>query len=272
VPSPRRSTTPSPRGFTVIELLLALALAAVITTAAFSLFMLLGATDRRLAVRFDEDADLSIAQQVIRRAMGSLVAARPREPSPTDRPAPKDGEEADGPDTEARERARSELEELIGTVTGDEAFARSLTENISIDRPNFELYFDTTGPGIQPVLEVKVMESPVPPAAPLDSAAAAVEQFLPVRGVFETVQTGEGLVLQWRQLEPPGPPTVLLRRLAAVEWFVLPRARHGKKWTDVHAAYIQEWYPVAVRLVLWTESGTHVDWLFDTAVTTPEWQ
>ncbi len=122
---------------------------------------------------------------------------------------------------------------------------------------------------VLPALEVKVMESPVPPPSDAWEASEVlgVEQFLPVRGVFETLVLEDGLALQWRPINPPAAPTLLIRDLAAIEWYCLP---HKEDWVDVYAAYLQRSFPAGVRLVMWTNNGTHVDWFFDTATTTPE--
>jgi prepilin-type N-terminal cleavage/methylation domain-containing protein len=257
-------------GFTVIELVLALALSGIVVLSALSVFWMMVSNDARSAKRFDDQGDLIVTQTVVRRAMGSLIAAKPRDPPPTadSTPAPEDGAVADEAlaDTSGPE---AELVELIADVTGDEGLAAELTSGLSNDRPNFELYFVPAGRYTLPALEVKVMESPVPPPPQYSAnpATLGVEQFLPVRGIFETVEEMEGLALQWRPIDPSGPPTVLIRRLLAVEWYALP---HKQDWVEIHAAYLQESFPDGVRLLLWTNNGAHVDWFFDIAATTPE--
>lgn len=255
------------RGFTVIELVLALMLSAIVAMSAMSVMWMLASTDERLARRFDDQGELVITQTAVRRAMGSLIAAKPKNPAPTQdaNREPKDGEQAEAPEDDPG----ADLADLITSVTGDENLAAELTSGIGADRPNFELYFDQVGGLMLPALEVKVMESPVPPpvGGAGEAAALGVEQFLPVRGVFESLELGDGLALQWRPIDPAGPPTLLIRNLEAIEWYCLP---HKEDWVDVHAAYIQKSFPAGVRLVMWTNNGTQVDWFFDTAITTPE--
>lgn len=247
--------------FTVIELVLAMSLSAVLIVGALATFSLLITSERRLAQRLDDSADLVVAQTIIRRAMGSLIAARPEEPARAGT-----GESAAESPSD-RERAADELAGLITSVIGDERLAHELTRGLGADGPMFDLYFEPLDSLYLPTLAVKVMESPVPPPPDtLDTLhELGVDQFLPVRGVFETLRVGDGLAIQWRPIAPPGPPTLILRDLAAVEWYALP---HNGEWTDVYAAFLQESFPAAVRLVVWTNKGTHVDWLFDVAATT----
>lgn len=288
--------TPPPRstrnGFTVLELLLALALGLVVSTTALSLFWLVSSSDRRLDTKFDESIDLSFAQETLRKAMGQLVAARPVDPdenaiaSQTAGGEDDEGDEGEGDDSaeapepepeepEEDEGPNARLREVITELTGDPELAAQLLGVVTdIDRPHFEIYFDSLGErGVLPVLEVVLMQSPVPPPALLEGetrSAASGATLTAVRGVFETVDLGDRLLLQWTPINPPGPPTALMDDIVAIEWWALPRARHGGEWVQLHAAYLQEDYPVAVRLVLWLRSGAHVDWLFETTVATPE--
>lgn len=257
-------------GFTVIEMVLALALSAILAISAMSVMWVLSASDERLAKRADDDAEFVITQMVVRRAMGSLIASKPRDAA-SERAAgsnEKNGENGD----EAGVQGADDLADLITSVTGDAALADELTSGENADRPNFELYFEEIGGLTLPALEVKVMESPVPPPTTSDAEPdelLGVEQFLPVRGVFESFQLDQGLALQWRPIDPPGPPTLLIKNLAAIEWYCLP---HKEDWVDVYAAYIKKSFPAGVRLVMWTLNGSQVDWFFDTAITTPEAQ
>ncbi|MDX2115089.1 MAG: prepilin-type N-terminal cleavage/methylation domain-containing protein [Planctomycetota bacterium] len=280
--APRR-----PRGFTVVELLLALMLSALVIAGSMSLFGVMLQSDKQLSVEFEDAGELAATQQIVRRAMRSLVAAAPVKPAPAQltEPDDKQAEEAGGAAeqqsadekeaaaAQAQSEAQSELTDLIASVTGDAELARELASSQS-DRPNFELYFDASSAGglVLPALEVKLMESPIPGGrVDGDETTLKAEQFLPVRGVFETVPEPDvgTLMLCWRSLEPPGPRVTLVRNLTRVEWFVLPRRRHGDQWVDVYAAYLKEYYPIAVRLVLWTADGGYADWLFDAAASEP---
>jgi prepilin-type N-terminal cleavage/methylation domain-containing protein len=262
------------RGFTVVEMVLALVLGALVVSSALSVFWMLVTTDERLARKFDDQAEFLATQTAVRRAMATLVAARPRDPDPA--AAATDALTAEAQRAEAERAAEeaglspagSDLESLLASVTGDAGLAASLAAGATIDRPTFELFFQESGSLVLPALEVRLMESPVPPTEEtLAARRMGVEQFLPVRGVFEALELDDGIAMQWRPLEPPGAPTILVRRLDAVEWYALP---HKENWVDVFAAYLQEDYPDGVRLVMWSRSGAYVDWFFDTAVTTPE--
>lgn len=268
LPAARRTR----RAFTVLELIAALVLGSVVVITAGSLFWMLSSSDRRVGERMGEASDLAITQTVLRRALGGMLAAKPKDPSPTDKfnEQPQEGDELD-PDQQAEQAESEDMQELVESVTGDPELAADLLAGVDTDeRPNFELYFDDSRGATLPMLELKVIESPVP-SGDLTGLEATLDQYLSVRGVFETLEQGDGsLLLQWRPLQPPGKPFVLVRDLARVEWYVLPRSRHGKEWVDVYAAYLQEYYPIAVRLVLFTKTGGYADWLFDTAVTTPE--
>jgi hypothetical protein len=271
------------RAFTVIELVLALVLGTIIVISATAVFGLVGVSENRLSASFDDAAQLSIAQRVLRKSMSSLVASKPEDPQVTagQAKARETGEGFDdtgvplgeGEEKDQKDGAAGELRDAIAGATGDSALAEELTRK-GDQRAYFELYYDTSGPGSNPLqsFEVVVLESPVPASADAFAADedANLTRFLPVRGVFEVLRLDDSLALQWRPIEPPGPPTLLVRGLDSIEWWLLPRARHGREWIDVSAAYLQEDFPVAVRLLMWTKNGSHVDWLFDTAVSTPE--
>lgn len=267
--APRRAPRHADRrAFTVVELVLAMVLSAIIVSSALSVFWMLTSAEERASKRFDDQDDLLVTQFAVRRAMGMLIAAKPREPEPTEA-VNKQGDPTEEAELAEPDAPTDDLAQLITDVTGDSSLADALQAGFGSDRPNFELYYEPGGRMVLPALEVKVMESPVPPPPdqPLRPEALGVQQFLPVRGVFEAFPLDDALAIQWRPIDPPGPPTILIRGLLAVEWQCLP---HKGEWTDLYAAYLQENYPAAVRLLLWTKNGAHVDWLFDLAATTLE--
>jgi prepilin-type N-terminal cleavage/methylation domain-containing protein len=270
------------RGFTVVELMIALALSAVILAAAAGVFSIVGATDQRLRRTFDEISELSIAQRVIRRATSSLVAAKPQDETNTARTFVNGkpvGENQPNPDEkdpgEGEEQNQDE-----GEQTSEQdplAVSDALATNGRPDlRARFELYYQlgTSAQNAEPIpaLELVVLESPAPGKLEFDptNLDAAVTQFLPVRGVFETIELEDGLALQWRPIEPAGESTLLVTGLERVEWWVLPADRAQREWVDVWAALIAEDFPVATRLLMWKRGGTHIDWLFDLSVITPD--
>ncbi len=256
-------------GFTVLELMLALALSTVVVMGAIGLIGMVYSADRRLAVRLDESVDLALAQGVVRKAMSSLVAAPPLTDTPA-APAPaNDKPEGEEEEKDEGEKARDEMKDLITAITRDEKSAKAMVDE-DPDLPHFELvlYPGPAGMAI-PRLEVVVLEPPAPPE-PGDEFLVEEEVLgEPVRGAFELSEDPDGyFVLTWRQIEPARRPVTLLRRLVRCDWLVLPRERYGGQWVEVETQYIQERFPVAVRLLVWTAGGTHVDWLFDTAVIT----
>lgn len=280
----KTGAVPDARGaFTVIELLLALVLGTIIVVSAMAVFGLVSISEGRLSRSFDDASQLSIAQRVLRKSMSSLVAAKPEDPQVTagQAKARETGEGFDekgvpleeGEEKGNKDGAEGELRDAIADATGDSALADELMRK-GDQRAYFELYYDTSGPGGAPLqsFEVVVMESPVPTSVDAFAADedASLTRFMPVRGVFEVLRLDDSLALQWRPIDPAGRPTLLVQGLDSIEWWLLPRARHGREWIDVSAAYLQEDFPVAVRLLMWTKNGSHVDWLFDTAVSTPE--
>lgn len=268
-----RPAHPRQHGFTLLELILALSLAVVITSAALSLFWMIRSSDQRLSARFDEQIDLSFAQEVLRKAMAHLVAARPVS---ADEAAPATGEGAEDelPEDERLPSFEDQIRGLVTEMGGDEALVDSLVSGLATgEAPHFEVYYERNPRwGQLPRLEVVLMNSPVPPIPALlgEERTAAVGATLRwTRGVFEPVDLGDRLALQWRPIDPPDYPTTLIDGIVGIEWSVLPRQRHGGQWTDLSSAFLQEDYPVAVRLILWMQSGVHIDWLFETSVTTP---
>lgn len=286
--APPRTPLPSDsrRAFTLLELMIALALSSVVIASAMGVLWMVIDTDRRLDQRFDEQVELTTAQIIIRRAMASLVASPPvrpdaNRPKASGAPAgstPGDRSKRDGNGKDAQPDASTDEDPLQlhaqEAGAGPELIAE-LFETRFRGRPNFELYFDTeSGPDPLQRLEIVVMESPVPPPATADDQQPSEREiagFLPIRGVFALAPQDDGMFysLVWEPLLPAGPPTVLIRDLFQAEWSALPTKDEGAEWVPVQAAIIQETYPVAVRLALWTARGTHVDWLFETGISTP---
>ncbi len=278
-PRPDRATGRSRPGFTILELMLALALSGVVILAAMSLFWLVYRADAGLSIRFDEQIQLASTQRVLRDAMGSLVASRPEDPSTAPASAdaqPAEEEGATRPisrQTPQERAARERLAALVSQMGGDEALLNSVLGQEEFEHANFELYYTLSPGGLTlPRLELTLMRQPVRPPVPpgeADRPDHIVVTGGRIRGAFELIEEGDTLTLFWRPIEPADEPTLLVENLVWAEWWALPRRRYGTEWVDVYAAYIEERYPVAVRLALWTKSGTHTDWLFETAVTTP---
>lgn len=308
---PRAPISHRRKAFTVMELLVALALSSVVALAAMALMSFLPMHERQTHQRFDDRLDLLVAQGIVRTAMDSLVAARPmtqeeiedlveevlrvaeamepqRGAGEPDRQADdardddasrSDDDEPD-PD-EVVDRADPTVvrlaEQYIEAGRDESMLADLIVESSFGEMPHFELHYVINEYENElPRLEMVVHEPPVkqsrvetPQSVP---PALGIEPMGRTRGAFEVVQLEDQFVLIWQPIEPPGDATIVLDGLAGVEWWVLPRRKHDQNeggWVDVAAAYLEIDYPLAVRLVLWTLSGEHADWLFETEAMTP---
>jgi hypothetical protein len=255
--------------------MLALALSGVIVLAAMSLFWMVQSADQRLAKQFDDQIQFSEAQRILRRTFSILIASRPETPepeSPSGLPADSqdEGEDEEGALSPEEQSARERLASLVADVGGDESLVRTLLDNDGHEFANFELFYDLSPSGRPiPRLALTLMRPPVSPPAIFDEPMPVAVAGNKIRGSLDLLDDGEAFTLVWQPLDPPGLPIPIVRNLLWAEWWVLPRRKYGSEWVDVYAAIIEERYPVAVRLALWTEAGSHVDWLFETAVTTP---
>ncbi len=306
-----RPATPTRReGFTVLELLLALALGALVVSAAMGVFTVMIAGEKRHSQSFDNRLDLLILQQVLRRATDSMVAAAPLDDSSltqlhgdaseqaaaliatdpsNDPPDGAEGEESDGPsDEEAmalvaemlggdQNEQMSTLEQLREAAGGDqEVLTQLLLDTILFDMPNFELYYDTNEyDRTLPVLELVLQSSPLPADDMYEfrGRPASMEPAGYVRGRFEFMQFDDELILMWQPIEPVGMGVVLLEGVDECEIEVLvPRTAdtRGMGWVGAHAAYMKEQFPPAIRFIIWMQNGDYIDWLFETGVTTPD--
>lgn len=278
------ATSSARRAFTLLEVMLALALSGVVIAAGMSFFWMISAADKALAAQFDDQVDFANTQRVLRRAFATLVASPPLDPPPDDnQPRSEDDDEDDEDDEDedderdglgrlsAEQRAaRERLAGLVADLGGAESLVASVLQADTYERPNFDLYYDIAPSGVAlPRMELTLMRAPVAPALEYDVFMPVQIAGDKVRGSFDLIQEGTTLTLVWQPIDPPGLPVPLIRNLVWAEWWVLPRRRHGLEWVDVYSAIIEERYPVAVRLALWTSAGGHVDWLFETAVTTP---
>lgn len=256
-----RIAVPRPRAFTVLELMLAMTLALFVVGGVLSVFTLLTRADDLSEEAFEEAVDLSITQEVLRRAMQSLVAGRPAEPAEAP-PAEDEGEpaEEEGEDEATPpEQESGEPTKLPGHEPADQL-------------PHFELSeHETTGGAFLQRLELVVRDSPVaqswmPSEDDEDASLLDVAATTSVRGAFELIELDAEWALVWVPIDPPGVPEVLVRDLDACRWTVLPKTNDGAEWMEAWEARDLREFPVAVRLVLWTRKGGRVDWLFETAV------
>jgi len=161
--------------------------------------------------------------------------------------------------------------------------------NTESEADHFELFFEEAEDGsVVPRLELVLSAAPAPkslvqsaqwgvqPVDPRDTAEVPIDQEILeklrpwVRGAFELVKLEDGWALQWRTMEPPEEPFVLVRGLASCTWRILPRRDKEKpetnEWQPLWQAYIVEDFPIAVELTMTTLKGIRVDWVFETSV------
>ena len=311
--STRRTT--AHRGFTLIEMMIALALSTLVVGGVISLLGMIRSAESRQSQRYEEMMEASIAQRTVRKAMMTLVAAPPPpEPDETG----DDDDDDDFEDMTEEERRQLLGEEFIsdeqmqdlerGTRSRDadsrEAAMSELIEQL-LERPDsplphFELYYEEYEGVVLPRLEIVLMQSPVPvatepaeivlqqrsrvePQSEEELRAQRVARLLAqsrgtVRGAFELMLYEDGWALQWTPVDPPGRPYILVRNVIRCEWWLLPRGgattedgeRQVKEYTNIGLAYEMGEFPLAVRLILETESGMAVDWLFETDIAPAE--
>ncbi|NJK32934.1 MAG: hypothetical protein HC927_11295 [Deltaproteobacteria bacterium] len=264
---------PQSRGFTLAELLVALALSMVVLIAALSALAFAYSAADAQADRFEQRVDLRITQLVVRRASQSLVAGIP---APAPEESPEEFAEGDSP-AEQTPPAPAEEEQAPPVPASLSGVFDPLLE------PDyFELFFEETqSPDGQtiylPRMELMLRVSPIEEARDAGrlserDRAAAFSSAPPadvIRGAFEVVwDTRRGWTLRWAPIDPPGEPTNLLHGLTEIQWSVLPRELSAEVWPDVYAAYLAQDFPFVIRLILATDEGLRADWAFETNVVT----
>ncbi len=272
-------------GFTVLELLVALALSSLVVLSAIGITGMISRSDRVTKNYVNDTANLSQTQFIVRRALQNLVAAKPLPPPEEDGPEGELetegdlGGEEDLP--EAEDGADSMFESLFGGL--DDGLAIELAMADTTKPPNFELYYERviyppTGQEISlPRFEVVTSIWPVPrkdiPISQINDPRQRREELAAkirgtIRGVFELLYLEDGFALVYTPIEPPGDPYILGRRFVDLVWEVLPKDAGADGWQTVHACYLENEYPSAVRLRLRTDTGATADWLFETIVLT----
>ncbi len=286
----------APHAFTLLEVMLALALSGLVVIGVFGLMSMMQLSDAAQTVRFNTIYDRAEAQNVLRTSMRRLFAAEPLpEPTPGTQPADQpEGEEPAEDEEQSQDEARAEREEekrgpgsgerddmadIVRKTLGDSELAKRLLGSLNDnDPPHFQLYYPSGGsdlaPGF-PRLELVLTESPVPitPLIADDGAPAAFRTTDSlVRGAVEFASddpSAETAVMRWRPIDPPGRPITLLTGIEHARFTVLPKKANGTEWTELWAAYLQRDYPVAIRVELWVQGSDFIDWLFETTVLQP---
>ena len=270
----RRTIQP---GFTLLEMVLAIGLSSLVVLGSMSVLGMLYRSENRLARIAEDTTDLAVTQEVVRRTMQSLVAGTPLTDEEQDILDSEEGGEDKELDPESPEDVAELISQATGLVEGAEDDEASLLEEMNnprfIDtRTHFELHYVASTVGLLPRLEVVVFDAPIAPppiydeSDPLGALSMLLQDAAIVRGAFELTPLHDGWALQWIPYEPWAPATTLVRDLEYIEWQVLPRQSESPEWQSLHAAYLAEDFPVAVRLIIWTANGSRVDWLFRTEV------
>jgi len=279
-----RTTDPAARArrraFTLIETMLALVLAAIVVSSAIGVMTLVVNAHAAHGGGISRTVRLAQAQGFFRDTFVRLVAGVPLAPPPDEQadgdeePAGEDDQQQDADDEQTRSPIESTLDQLARGGTGGRGgiISQLLAENDEPLGVMFEVYLDTSAPGWPtPVMECVVTD---PPSLGRESAFAPETTVLDelgfVRSEIRLVPQRDGLyTLMYVPLDPIGEPVPILRDLQWASFHALP-SRDENEWVDVHAAYLQEDFPAAVRVVLFTDDGREIDWLFEVQSIVPE--
>lgn len=268
------------RGFTVLELTIALALSSLVVFSAVGITAIITRSDRVTSRYMNDTTNLSQTQFVVRRALQNLIAAKPLPP-----PSEAEGEEEPTETPEDEGGIDDDTQAIIDSLFGgvDDSLPIETAIADTSKPPNFELYFERvmfppTGEEIYlPRLEVVTSIWPVPRSSvPMDliEDPTVRRQELEarirgtIRGVFELLYLEDGFALAYTPIEPAGPSYILGRGFEDLIWEIMPKDGAADGWQQIGAAYLEDQFPDAVRLRLRTSTGSTADWLFETIVLT----
>ncbi len=251
-------------GYTLLEVILSLTITVMIVSMVTAMFVMMRETDRELTYKYEDLSEMGRVHTTVRRALQRLVAAEPESdllgaPPP---PARTAGAPATGgaplEDDTGDERS---IGERVGFEEEEKAPMHFILEASSLAASR-GLVADDQAPRR---LEVVLTD---PPLAGSPRGPGSV------RGAFEPAPTGfRTWALQWRPIEPPGAPIVLIDDVVLLEWSALgsdQESESGNPWFGLYEAREERHMPRAVRLVLMTADGTVADWLFEPGVTIGE--
>lgn len=268
----RRSTARP--GFTLIEVMLALVLAAFVVVAAMGVLSLAVRAQATHAGDIARSVRIAQAQSFFRDSFVRLVAGVPLVEESEDEATPTD-EEANGDEAEAIEDEQDEpgnFEQLLDDLLEGDMASQLLAENAEQLDAMFEIYLDDTAPGWPlPVLECVVTD---PPNLARDTAfitgRSVLDELGFVRGRVTLEPQRDGLyTLVYVPLDPIGETVAIIRDLEWASFHVLP-SKNDMGWVELYAAYLQEDFPAAIRVVLFTPDGREIDWLFEVQSVVPE--
>jgi len=264
------------RGFTIVELMLALSLAAVVLAAMIGVLGVLTGADAVSLKRIEQQTDLAVAQNLLRRSFVSLAAAAPLDPAAM-------------LETLKRSKAAEAAEAETEPVTDEQQAARDQNDMGPMAPPDiapmFEIYYTDLGDGsAAPALECVIVDPPGVLVPNLRAVTADTFRTIArgrthegarlsrrisqsVRGRFEVGMLLDGRwALQWRGLDPVSEPVTLLAGIKGLEWTALPIDEKRRTWQDEYSAKLATEFPIAVRLVVWTDDGQEIDWEFETDI------
>lgn len=269
---PRTRQHPVRRGFTLIEVLLALFLATFVVAAAMGVLGLVTQSQKQHTGDIHQSVRIAQTQQFFRDMFVRLVAGVPLVPEADDPAALLEQASGEGDADEETPEQGSSFDALLNNLL-DGGLASQLLEDGELNiNVMFEIYFDPEVQGWPvPVLECVVTDPPIPESDPFFEAQLGVlDQLGFVRSVLRLEPQGDGLyALVFIPTDPVGEPYVVLENLSWMRFYVLPE-RDAPEWTEVHAAYLEEDFPPAVRVVLFMADGQEIDWMFEVQAIVPE--
>lgn len=234
------------RGFTLLEVTLASAIASVLVMTTFGMMRYIERMDEKLASRFDDIAELGRARQTLRRAMSSLAGA----PDPPDDATPTPGLSSDL----ARERFGDES--LADQMFGDEEEKQSFVIGFTVPTQH--------GDAAPRKIELRLLRSPVAgePSGPRVRHGAFELVSYRLEPYFYTLGQLSWALL-WTPIDPPGRPTVLVDALEFASWQALD---NDMEWQDEYEARFVGDFPRAIHVQLKSWTGANADWLFEPIV------
>lgn len=286
------STNQRRKAFTLIEMLVAIALASMIAASVSAVFVLLREVNQTTAFAAENAVDRARTHAALQRSFSSLVAAIPLATS-----APIEIEDVDGdgtPDSGALDQIAIDPQ-LLGDLSSlfeqnedaDQQPQARLDATIAIadtsQPPFFELFYEQVsaaqlGTVNLPRLAVTLSSLPIDSRTPEQRAATAKWRGIS-RAVFELIFNPEraNWSLVMTPTDPPSKPALLIDGLRFVEFSVLEpdepqsdinQVRATSQWHTLYAAYLRQDFPDAVRFYAELESGEVLDWIFETNVIT----
>ncbi len=250
-------------GFTLLEMMLATVVGAVVILAAVGTLGLVQRTEQRLSEGYDDVVELARVQGTLRRAMQSFVAANPAGQTGVgagadqddDADADDDDDDDDPADDDAPldDQDDDDEDERAGADGGAPSGPRPMLDIGPLDPETDE---DVHVGDAEWRLEATFSGAPL---GPVDPASGEV------RGAFELIRREPGdWIIVWTSLEPAEEPVILAEGL---EYAMLAALTRDNLWTDRLEARSMEDFPRAIRVAIMTRSGRTADWLLEPGVT-----